>query len=83
MGPGLGLEGGELDATVASGLPVLAVGGDFNGEDGVRAELGLEEAQEFLCYDCLWNVRDPHCGSLHCRDPQTLTEKERETVICR
>ena len=29
----LGFECGELDSTEASGLPLLALGGDFEGED--------------------------------------------------
>lgn len=33
VGFGFGFEGSELDATIASGLPVLAVGEDFDGED--------------------------------------------------
>lgn len=32
-GFGFGFEGGELDATIASGFPVLALGEDIDGED--------------------------------------------------
>lgn len=55
-GLGLGLESGELDSTEASGLPLLVLGGDFEGEDGVTAELGFEEVTEVVGSDCLWKV---------------------------
>lgn len=59
-GKGLGLrfgsQGGELDAPEAAGLPVLAVSGDVDGEDGVGAEAGLEEGEEVGGYGGLGDV---------------------------
>lgn len=43
VGLGLGFEGCELDSAEAAGLPVLVLGGDFDGEDRVGTEFGLEE----------------------------------------
>lgn len=43
VGFGLGFESGELDSAETTGLPVVAVGRDFNGEDGVSAELVFQE----------------------------------------
>lgn len=42
-GIGLSLGSSELHSAETTRLPVVAVGRDFNGEDGIRAELGLEE----------------------------------------
>lgn len=59
-GKGLGLrfgsQGSELDASEAAGFPVLAVGGDVDGEDGVGAEVGLEEGEEVGGYGGLGDV---------------------------
>lgn len=52
----LNLEGLELDSPGASGLPVLALRSDFDGEDGVRAELGLQEGQELVGCSCIGYV---------------------------
>lgn len=42
-GIGHSLGSSELHSAETTRLPVVAVGRDFNGEDGIRAELGLEE----------------------------------------
>ncbi|KAK8534130.1 hypothetical protein V6N12_047526 [Hibiscus sabdariffa] len=64
-GLGLGFESGELNSAETTGLPVVAVGGYFDGEDGAGAELGFEKVQEVSGYDGLGNVGHSQCGSLN------------------
>lgn len=52
---------GELDPPKTPGFPVDAIGGNFNGEDGVGTEFRLEKLKEFFCYDGLGNIGDPQC----------------------
>ena len=61
---GFGFERGELDAAEAARFPVLPLGGDLYGEDGVAAESGLEEGQEVVGYGGMWDVGETSCGSL-------------------
>ena len=51
-----GGEGVELDAAEAAGLPVLAVAGDFAGEDRGFSDQGLEEVEEVLRRGCAGDV---------------------------
>lgn len=50
------LECCELYSTRAARFPVLPLGEDFDGEDGVGAQFGLEEGQEVLGYGGFGNV---------------------------
>lgn len=67
LSPGLVAEGGELDAAVAAGLPVLVVADDLDGEDGVGAESGLEEVEKLGGGDGAGDVGDSDGGSLRRR----------------
>lgn len=64
LGYGFGGESGELYATGAARFPVLAFGEDFDGEDGVGAQFGVEKGEEVLGYGGFGNVRDLESGPL-------------------
>lgn len=56
LGFGFGPERGELYATRAARFPVLSLGEDFDGEDGVGTQFGLEKGQEVFGYGGFGNV---------------------------